>query len=272
MKKLGAFQLKLILTLGISISLLVAAVVTFNYIRVDSSLQQEKEDMEKLVEDNILNVLEGSDVAYNIIETSLAEKMENYTNILMDVYKENPNIDSWDLDKYKQQIDGFDIFVLNSDLIITHSTRQEDLGLDFKEMGLQDLLGQRIDSGTFTTDRLEISTATKKTNKFSYMATPDKKYLIELGATADQFQGSLASMDITTVTEKLIKQHPYVKDIVVYSVQGNGQPENAMNKTDKKEMRLRLIRNLVKLGKRLYWKTNQRKLTVQKMKMGLKPN
>ncbi|GIN86671.1 hypothetical protein J6TS2_30570 [Heyndrickxia sporothermodurans] len=254
MKKLGAFQLKLILTLGITISLFVIAVVSINYIRTESELKTEKSNMEKLVEDNILNVLEGSNVSYNIIETALAEKMESYTKVLMDLYKKNPNIDSWDLEKYKNQFEGFDIFILNKDLIITHATRESDLGLDFKKLGIKDLLEQRIKSDEFTSDRIEISEATKQANKFSYMATPDKKYLIELGAATDQFKELLASMDLTMVTDKLIQQHPFVKDIVVYTVQGDGQPENALNKNDAKGNALRIEKKYHELGKEVILK------------------
>ncbi|MED4531144.1 methyl-accepting chemotaxis protein [Metabacillus fastidiosus] len=270
MKKIGAFQLRLILMLGISISLLVVTIVSINYVRMHSKLQTEERDMERLVEDNILNVLEGSDVSYDVIEASLAQKMEAFTNILMNAYKVNSNIDSWNLEAYKKRFDGFDIFILNRDLIITHSTREADLGLDFKEFGIQDLLEQRIESGAFSSDRLEISYATKQTNKFSYMATPDKKYLIELGATADQFQDLIKSMDLTTVTEKLVKQHPYVKDIIIYTVQGDGQPESAMNKKDKDGNALMIEDKYKKLSKKVILENKPQVVTGTKAEEGIK--
>lgn len=270
MKKLSGFQLKLIIMLGISISLLVIAVVSTNYIRTHSNLQSEKENMENLVENNILSVLEGSDVAYNIIETSLSEKMESYTNILLEEYKRNPNIDTWDLDKYKQQFDGFDIFILNKDLIISHSTRVSDLGLDFKELGMKDLLEGRIENGKFITDRIEISHATKQVNKFSYMATPDKQYLIELGATADQFQDLLATMDLSKVTENLTAQHPFVKDIIIYTVSGDGQPENAINKKDKDGNALTIEKKYSALGKDIITKNKSVEIKGEGKEKGLR--
>ncbi|MGG3890442.1 methyl-accepting chemotaxis protein [Metabacillus fastidiosus] len=249
MRKLGIFQLRLILMLGISISLLVVTIVSINYGRMHSKLQAEKRDMERLVEDNILNVLDGSDVAYNIIEESLAEKMRTYTNELIAVYKDNSNIDSWNLEQYKKNFNGFDIFIVDEDFIITHSTRQADLGLDFKELGLQELLKKRMDSGEFITDRLEISDTTNQSNKFSYMATPDKKYLIELGANADQFGDLIKDMDLAVISEELVKQHPYVKDIIVYNIEDDGTPQNAMNKRDSKGSAPKIAENFVNIGK-----------------------
>src|SRR5699024_5488717 len=152
MKKLTFFHRNLILTIGISISLLVILVVSINYMNTRQELQNQKEATENLVEGNILSAVNSSDVSYNIIETSLAEKMEEYTNVLMKKYEENLKIESWDLEKYKKQFDGFEIFILDNDLVVKYSTRKDDLGLDFKEFGITDLLNSRLKSGKFEHD------------------------------------------------------------------------------------------------------------------------
>lgn len=250
MKRVGIFQRNLILTLGISISLLVIIIVYMNYLSTQSKLMNEKQEVEKLVEDNILNGIHGTDVAYSIIESSLAQKMEAFTKILMEEYSVNPNIDSWDLDAFKKRFNDFEIFVLNPDLIITHSTRAEDLGLDFKEFGIKDLLDKRIADGKFETDRMEISEATKEANKFSYMATPDKKHLIELGATSEQFKDSIDDLDLGKLTDTLTDQHPYISDITIYTVQDDGVPEHAMNKFDKEGKALKIDESFIDIGKK----------------------
>src|SRR5699024_11503488 len=88
----------------------------------------------------------------------------------------------------------------------------------------------RLKSGKFEHDRLEVSEATKETNKFSYMGTPDHKYLIELGATADQFNNVLDGFSLADTTNTLEKDHDYVKDISLYTVQDNGEHENSLIK------------------------------------------
>jgi methyl-accepting chemotaxis protein len=248
MKKMGIFQRNLILTLVISISVLVISIVSINYVRTQSNLAVEKEQSEKLIEENLLGVIEGSDVAYSIIEQSLEGKMEAFTTILQDEYKVNPDIKSWDLETFKKQFDGFDIFVINADFVVEYATRESDLGLDFKGFGLKDLLQQRMDDGVFVADRLEISEATKETNKFSYTPTPDKKYLIQIAATANQFADLIQSMDLEKVTNDLKEKHKYVKDIGIYTINIEGVPSYAMNKKDDKGEAALLQESLLDAG------------------------
>ncbi|MBD7908894.1 methyl-accepting chemotaxis protein [Sporosarcina sp. Sa3CUA8] len=222
------------MTLVISISVLVIAIVSFNYIRTQESLEDEKEQSEKLIEENLLSVLDGSDVSYSIIEQSLSGKMEAFTQILQEEYKKNPKIETWDLESFKERFDGFDIFMINDQFVVEYATREADLGLDLKEFGLKDLLQQRMDAGVFVADRLEISEATKETNKFSYTPTPDKKYMIQIAATADQFSDLIQSMDLEKVTSDLKEKHKYVKDIGIYTINIEGIPAYSMNKKDDK--------------------------------------
>ncbi|VDG98957.1 H3 [Lysinibacillus sphaericus] len=248
MKKMGVFQRNLILTLVISISVLVIAIVSLNYIRSQQSLEVEKEQSEKLIEENLLSVIESSDVAYSIIEQSLSGKMEAFTKILQEEYQKNPNVESWDLESFKKRFDGFDIFMINDQFVVEYATREADLGLDFKEFGLKDLFQQRMDEGIFVADRLEISEATKETNKFSYTPTPDKKYMIQIAATADQFSDLIQSMDLEKVTADLKKKHEYVKDIGIYTINVDGVPAYAMNKKNDKGEAALLPKSLMEPG------------------------
>ncbi|WP_153730753.1 methyl-accepting chemotaxis protein [Sporosarcina obsidiansis] len=232
MKKMGIFQRNLILTLVISISILVLSIILINYFRNQENLENEKEQTEELIEDNLLSVIEGSDVAYSIIEQSLAGKMEAFTKNLQEEYQKNPDIASWDLQQFKKRFDGFDIFIINDQFVIEYATREADLGLDLKEFGLKEILQQRMDSGAFFTDRIEISEATKETNKFSYTATRDKKYMIQIAATADQFADLIQSLNLEEVTSDLKEKHTYIQDIGIYTINVDGKPAYAMNKND----------------------------------------
>lgn len=248
MKKLGKFQRNLILTLVISISILVIAIATLNYFQGKENLETEKEKTEQLIEENLLNAIESSDIAYSIIEESLSEKMKAFTNTLLAEYQVNPDVATWDLTTMKKRLDGFDIFIINDEFIIEHSTRKEDLRLDFKALGLGDLFQQRMDAGEFVTDRLEISEATKEMNKFSYTPTPDKKYMIQIGATANQFEDLIKSLDLETVTAELQKKHEFVKDIGIYTIDVNGQPYYSINKKNKKGKAMFLPKTMMEAG------------------------
>ncbi|GKV56988.1 methyl-accepting chemotaxis protein [Sporosarcina sp. NCCP-2222] len=250
MKKMGTFQRNLIFTLVISISILVISIVAINYFRSQESLEVEKEETEKLIEDHLLSVIEGSDVAYSIIEESLSGKMEEFTRTLQEEYAENPDVASWDLEAFKKRFDGFDIFIINDRFVIEYATREADLGLDLKEFGLEKLLQQRMDSGAFFSDRLEISEATKETNKFSYTATSDKKYMIQIAATADQFSDLIQSMNLETISTELKEKYPYVKDIGIYTITIDGEPAYSMNQKDANGEAVLLSDSLMDEGKK----------------------
>ncbi|MEO4055391.1 HAMP domain-containing methyl-accepting chemotaxis protein [Solibacillus sp. CAU 1738] len=246
MKKMGIFQRNLIWTLVISISILVIAIASINYFLSKKNLEIEKEQTEQLIQENLLSAIESSNVAYSIIEQSLSEKMLSFTNILQNEYKENPDVASWDLEAFKNRFDGFDIFIINDQFVIEYATRKDDLGLDFKELGLGDLLQQRMDAGTFIADRLEISEATKETNKFSYTATYDKKYMIQIAATADKFSDLIQSLDLEKVTSDLQNEYAFVKDVGIYTINIDGVPSYSMNKKDEDGKAALLPESLVK--------------------------
>src|SRR5699024_316188 len=77
----------------------------------------------------------------------------------------------------------------------------------------------------------------------------DHKYLIELGATADQFNNVLDGFSLADTTNALEKDHDYVKDISLYTVQDNGEPEHSMNKQDKDGNAKAISKQDAKIGK-----------------------
>lgn len=232
MKKIGVFQRNLILTLVIAVSSLVVVIGLLNFFDNQKRLKADKQQTEQMVEEHLKSVIEGSEVAYSIIEQSLEERMQGYTDVLLKAYAENPDVASWDLEAFKKQFDGFDVFLINDQSVIEYSTREEDLGLDFKQLGLHELFKQRLQDGVFVADRLEVSEATKGVNKFSYTPTPDKKYLLQLAATADRFADLIQSLDLALATEELVNQYEHVKDIGIYTITIDGEPSYSMNKKD----------------------------------------
>lgn len=249
MKRFSVFERNVMLILGISISLLAIVIVSINYVSTSRNLQSEKAETEHLVERNILSEIEGSDTAYQIIEAALEEKMEQYMDVLQKKYKEDPKVENWDLQKLKKEFEGFEIFILNADYVITYSSREADLGLDFKEFeGFKELLDRRMDSGEFEADRLEISLATNQAEKFSYMGTPDKKYMFDIGANDEQFSELVEELDLKTKIDALIEDQDYVNDITLYAVQDNGVPEHALNKFDEDNAALPIEKDLQKIG------------------------
>ncbi|CAM5617511.1 GGDEF domain-containing protein OS=Lysinibacillus sphaericus OX=1421 GN=LS41612_06090 PE=4 SV=1 [Lysinibacillus sphaericus] len=108
--------------------------------------------------------------------------MEKELRALATYYKQNPKIDTWNLQQMKSQ-HGMDIYILDQTNTVIYTTFPKDLGLNFSLCckNFSALLDERRESGQLFTDGIDISTTTGEYRKFSYLATPDKKYLLELG-------------------------------------------------------------------------------------------
>ena len=135
-----------------------------------------------MAEDKIINNLATIDKVYDLFDEQTAEMMESYSMELLEKYEEEPDFKKWDFellkDKYKM-----DIFILDDTNTVIHSSFTEDVGTDFQECcpGFSSLLDERREGKTFTADGMDIQSKTGEVKKFSYMPTPDHKYLIELG-------------------------------------------------------------------------------------------
>ncbi|QTD42574.1 methyl-accepting chemotaxis protein [Sporosarcina sp. Te-1] len=230
MKKNGKFQRNLIIMLVLTVAAMVIIISLLNYNRSQSALKSHQETTELLVERNLLDVIEGSEVAYSIVEDSLAKTMEEYSNVLLSEYGTNSDVTTWDLESYKEAFGGFDVYLINNQFVLERSTVKAEEGLNFNDIGLGTFMENIMDRGTFSSYPLEVSNATKQLTKFSYTPTPDKKYIIELSATAKRFEESLKSMDLALLTDNLKKGNDYIDDIGIFTLKSDRTPEFALNK------------------------------------------
>jgi hypothetical protein len=165
-----------------------------------------------MVEQNILESLSYADNCYKILEKYLNQEMENYSQIMIEKYQQNPNIYSWDLEKLKAQFKDCDIYVIDQNLKIVHTTFKKDLGLNLSQFpNFAKLLRKRMLGNTFYADRMDISTNDLKLKKYSYMPTPDHKYLLELSIDILETHPLMKNMNIFSHADYLAKNYGVVK-------------------------------------------------------------
>lgn len=77
---------------------------------------------------------------------------------------------------------NMDIYIVDQSNTVIYTTFDKDLGFNFSKccQRFSALLDERRASGEFFTDGIDISTTTGEYRKFAYLATHDKKYLLEL--------------------------------------------------------------------------------------------
>ncbi|MFF5994206.1 GGDEF domain-containing protein [Lysinibacillus sp. KU-BSD001] len=189
MKKL---QIRLLLCL-ITFSIILVSVVTFTnreLLRKDIKAEQQKSW--ELIENHILSDMTIIDNAHYYFDSVVSEQLETELRKMAALYEENPDVSKWDLEALKAQ-HGYEIYILDETNTVIHTTFTSDLGLSFSACCSKFSAGldKRRLSGEYYSDAINISTTTGELWKYSYLATPDKKYLLELGLNAsnvDLFQ------------------------------------------------------------------------------------
>ncbi|MGM0378994.1 MAG: GGDEF domain-containing protein [Bacillota bacterium] len=213
---IGKFKYIIIVLLSIMMIYIFSTQFT-NIVRV---IEDKYKSQRLLVEKNITQTLSYVNDAYKIAEKQLNKEMKDYSEQMVQKYKENPNIISWELDKLKKQFNGFDIYIIDKNLKIIKTTYKEDLGLDFSKFGsFSKVLRKRMNSDTFEVDRLDVSTQAGEIKKYSYMPSPDNKYLFELSVSIEQQYPSFDSLNIFKDATELTKKYDVVEDISFYSVE-----------------------------------------------------
>lgn len=249
MKKNFRLQLTLIMiAFSIFISLVVALI---NQEKIRNKLFDEHELKLSMIEDNILSSLNSIDKAYMLFDKEMAETMEANSKELISLYEKNPDFNKWNITRLKEKY-NMDIYVLNERNVVTHSSVKDDIGLDFRAccVNFSNLLNQRRHEGKFTHDGMDISLGSGEIKKFSYMPTPDRKYMIELGVSLEE--GEIFNhFNFLTVEKELEERFSMVESIKVYNSGGfilgssKKDEEDLRNSTDKWET----FRKALKSGK-----------------------
>ncbi|MET4561994.1 diguanylate cyclase (GGDEF)-like protein [Lysinibacillus parviboronicapiens] len=185
---MNKLRLKLLLSL-IAFALILVVVISYvNREILVADIEQQQAINRTLIENHILTDMQSVDNAHLYFDNNISDKMEQELQALAIYYEKNPNIATWDLQQMKKQ-HGMDIYILDQTNTVIYTTFKQDKGLDFLTCckRFSALLDERRESGEFYTDGIDVSTTTGEYRKFSYLATPDKKYLLELGIQLNEF-------------------------------------------------------------------------------------
>ena len=229
------FRLKLMIIMiafALSISAIIA-VIDHNRLK-SQTIQNQQSQMQKS-EELVISSIETIEKAYHVFGEHIAVAMKDVTAELMNLYSRQADFEQWDFEKLKQQY-GFDIYIINDTNVIDYSSMKADIGLNFNSCckGLTKTLNERRLSGEFYHDGIDIEQQTGFLKKYSYMGTPDKKYLIQLG---DNLQGGdiFQQFNFFTAINKLKEQDPVISEIHILNTIGlalGHNPDESTSLTD----------------------------------------
>ncbi|MFK2825432.1 GGDEF domain-containing protein [Bacillus sp. B190/17] len=191
---------------------------------------KEQQEKLKLTEEMILLSLHTIDKAYYLFDNEIVLKMKENSDKLVSLYERNPKVEEWDLQALKKEL-GMDVYIINEYNRIIHSSLQEDVGLDFRLCckEFSNLLDQRRKGNKFTHDGMDIQQKSGAIKKYSYVPTPDHKYLIELGYSLDD-EEIFKQFNFLKVLAELESTYPSIYKIQIYNSEGFLLGEQPVNK------------------------------------------
>ena len=191
---------------NIAIPTLLALLVfsAINFQRTRSILSSGTAEKNKLLANEVTKILKFQDIATNLIDIQLNNRLKEFNKLLVNKYFANTsNLEKVDLFAIANEI-GMDtineaIYIISSDGIIVNTTFRQDLGFDLYSLGenMKKYLQNMQQSGEFFGERFAIEDATKRPKKYTYQATRDRKYIIELGAYSKQVDDIVQAIEVT---------------------------------------------------------------------------
>jgi diguanylate cyclase (GGDEF)-like protein len=193
--------------------------LTNHYILREQVLNNRQFQIQQ-IEHTVIHSLTTLEKSYYLFDRDTVNKMKEASAYLQRLYEENPSFEEWDFDELKERL-GMDIYIIDERNVIIHSSFDPDVGLDFwKCCGkLAKVLEERRNAGGFFADGIDLEQYTGNIKKYSYMATHDKKYLIQLGfslADSEIFK----EFNFLHVIAQLEKRYPTINEINVLNIGG----------------------------------------------------
>lgn len=174
-------HLKLLASLMIFAVVLVTVVMLTNRQLLITDIKEQQHNSIELIENHIVHDMKTIDNVHYYFDYTLSDQLEVELRKMVAHYEQNPDVLSWDLEAMKQE-HGMEIFIIDEKNIIINTTFERDLGFDLSaNQAFVKVLDERRMSGEYYSDAINTNTLTGELWKYSYLATPDQKYVFELG-------------------------------------------------------------------------------------------
>ncbi len=216
--------------------ILAFAIATIDYLRHKQTWIKHNEFQLSQIEENVIDAITTVEKAYSLFDQQTVSKMEENTEELIRLYEETSSFDDWDFAALREEMNN-DIYIINEQNVITHSSLSSDIGMDFAECcaSLSEILNERRDSGEFFVDRMDMEQETGMIRMYSYMATPDRKHIIQLGYNL-QDDEIFEEFNFLNVIDQQMEKYPSVNEINVVNIGGNvlGKSVEELNLTEER--------------------------------------
>lgn len=222
-KKLKSMKYKITLMFIIVFVPILITLSATNYFVSKNNIQSSYNYIQSQIESNIFQTIRLIDEAYNMLGKSFDDRMRDGYRILLKEYNEtdkNPAL--MNLENIKAQIgEDMEIYIINNEGIIDYTTLAKDKGLDFKQFpDFYKFITDLREGDEYSSDRISLSTQDSILRKYSYMPTPDHKYLFELGIASNQFEDEVGSLNYVNIQQTLVEQNDALSSVRIFTPDG----------------------------------------------------
>ncbi|NYT20433.1 MAG: PAS domain S-box protein [Methanomicrobiales archaeon] len=204
------------------IIILVLAGIWIAYVNSSENLRQNADRLRTMTESNIDNSFQLIDAGLKLYDTAYNHDMEKAFPVVMAEYDRTGGDPSrMDLEALKTAIGGMDVYVINDRCIIEYSTVPADTGLDFAVIypDFCTYLHNIRNSSGFYPDRVVRDWSTGTLTKYSYMPTPDHRYVMEIGLRSEYFEGERKQPTYSVIVERVKELNPYLDEVLLFQKQ-----------------------------------------------------
>lgn len=171
--------------------------------------------------------LSAIDKLYYALELYIQDDLKKGLEELANTYKEKGNLDSTDLEEEKRKNDFIDYYLIDQQYIIVKTTKEEALGLDFKEYDyFISYLDDVFDSDYFMSNRIDISYETAQLMKYMYVSTKDHKYIIQASCDFKEFAELIGEDSLNQIEKQILETNTSINSLKCYTSFGLRIGEN----------------------------------------------
>ncbi len=223
---------------------LVLAGIWINYQNSEHAIEENAARLRVMTESHLDNSFRMIDTGLNLYDNTFNEQMKGAFSVVMEeYYRTGGDPSRMDLKQLKEDIGGMDIHVIDDNCIITYASTQTDVGLDFSIIypDFCEYLHAIRNTSGFYPDRVVMEWQTGTLTQYSYMPTPDHRYVLELAMKSDRFAQERMNLQFSDVVEEVREFNPYLDEVLLFQKQKRLMYNNSYIPTPEKSEMLDYI-------------------------------
>ncbi len=209
--------------LGLILPILVAMSYV-NYTQSRNDMEKAYHLLEQQTDNGILKAIGLVDGGHKILENFLGETMEKGFQRVLQAYEQAGRAPAnMDLEALKKELGGkMDVYVIDDTATVRYTTYAPDLNLNFKKWpDYFKFINELRNGDGFFAEGLKTEARTGNLRMYTFMPSPDHRYLFEFGMIYKEFEHLVGDLDMLAITNRLKTLNPALQSVRIFSRNGS---------------------------------------------------